>query len=687
MGSSKAIRHPQASPIVDCTMDPSHKSSARVEVQLGQVGVGEVFDVKDVYATSESLCDCCVTWDEVKPFGRDLEEVQMAKKERDAYAIVCGRHPHAGETWRTQLIWINNTDLKSALSDVFEGYPSVDCESPELCFERPFVPFVHRWQKFLQTEADEMDLALRENLGLLRQVLESEMEDTFRDLKVFEDTGYISFDNLKLAFVPGEVVMHTQGEITAGLLRGIKLITSTDNKDVCYRFKINHVDWDGLSCGVKVRPLDLEHFDGTRRLVDMAIVPMRCHPDSQSITDRLIARGRKFESLRGQHYMSYNGRLGQMYHTQNHLDWDEDSKIALRERVMIDGGYVHDEERSAPLPLDPLDSLTSADAIRKDNARSNVHGNYTRDGDFRHIQPERYYPKNVGEPDLTPLTDEQCMLAVPTVSAFAMESKLWCRLNIDSIEEITWNSNAVDKLVLKEAEKKLVLGFVSANQSVRFDDFVPGKGKGLIMLLCGPPGTGKTFTAETVSEHLERPLYRLDVSDLGTSVGDVERRLKSALARCARWNAVLLIDEADVFLEARSTDSLVRNQMVSVFLRHLEYYSGVMILTTNRSLSIDPAFESRVDITLGFSELDEAARAQIWRNFLEKDEGNESLGDDAVAILATMILNGRQIKSAVKTARVLAASEKVPLSVDHIRVVVDLRNKASRLLKGGVHSQ
>lgn len=201
-------------------------------------------------------------------------------------------------------------------------------------------------------------------------------------------------------------------------------------------------------------------------------------------------------------------------------------------------------------------------------------------------------------------------------------------------------------------------------------------------------------------------MYRLGVSDLGVSVADVERRFKCALTRCARWNAVLLIDEADVFLETRSTDSLVRNQMVSgecppkhrilsqvanavlvVFLRHMEYYSGVLILTTNRYLSIDPAFESRVDITLGFSELDEAARAQIWRNFLEKDEGNEGLGDDAIAILATMILNGRQIKSAVKTARVLAASEKVPLSVDHIRVVVDLRNKASRLLKEGIHSQ
>jgi len=103
------------------------------------------------------------------------------------------------------------------------------------------------------------------------------------------------------------------------------------------------------------------------------------------------------------------------------------------------------------------------------------------------------------------------------------------------------------------------------------------------MLLCGPPGVGKTLTAESgkiaaphmkvssdvltlftlVSEHLKRPLYKLGINDLGISVSGVEVNLKTALDRCSRWNAVLLIDEAEVFLEKRSVNSLERNELVS----------------------------------------------------------------------------------------------------------------------------
>jgi hypothetical protein len=66
-----------------------------------------------------------------------------------------------------------------------------------------------------------------------------------------------------------------------------------------------------------------------------------------------------------------------------------------------------------------------------------------------------------------------------------------------------------------------------------------------------------------VAEQIQQPLYRLSAGDLGTSASTVEEGLKQTLDRCAHWNCVLLVDEADVFLEARSTDSLQRNELVS----------------------------------------------------------------------------------------------------------------------------
>ncbi|KAF7554145.1 hypothetical protein G7Z17_g3101 [Cylindrodendrum hubeiense] len=697
MGYSKSAGQPENHYVPDthyipaCYLNPQHKIPVPLdEMEYEPVdSVGEICDIKSIWATSKSLCDCCVTWGDAMPFGKDPEHLQVAKDERNTHAIVCGHHP-TGDTWVVQYIWVNNPDVKAALSSVFEGYPSVDCTSTELRFAKPFIPFAHRWKQFIELVENEFDPLLHDNLRLLHQILERELKETFKELRAFEDTGCVSFDILPLAFKPGEIILNKEDGVTvAALLRDVDRISSIDQKDVCYRFRGSQLDWDGMKCGVRKGSFQLEHFTGTRHLADMDILPLRCHPESEIITERLIARGRKFESLRGKHFLYYDGKARDLLRAISGHDWGQGTMTRVTERVMVDAKYFYDNERNSPAPLECLSGLDPRYVLKKPPPKPNAFRRMISEDDdsFHHIQGEIYEPEENEEPDYSPLTDEQCLLAVSGVFGFALESKLWCRFSVDNLKKISWNSDAIDNLVINDAEKKLILSFVSANQAADFDDFVPGKGKGLVMLLAGPPGTGKTLTAETVSEHLKRPLYRLGVSDLGTKVHDVEANLKCALRRCALWNAILLVDESDVFLETRSTDSLERNQMVSVFLRLLEYYDGVMILTTNRYLTIDPAFESRVDVILSFPELDEPSRAQIWRNFLQKDEAVTALGEEAISILANVPLNGRQIKSAVKTARVLAAGEGVLLNVEHIRIVVRLRNRAARLLGSGYPSQ
>jgi len=88
-------------------------------------------------------------------------------------------------------------------------------------------------------------------------------------------------------------------------------------------------------------------------------------------------------------------------------------------------------------------------------------------------------------------------------------------------------------------------------------------GKGIIILLCGPPGVGKTLTAEAVAEKSRTPLYVLSAGDLGTNPAKVDAALTEALECCQMWNAALMLDEADVFLESRSAVSLDRNELVS----------------------------------------------------------------------------------------------------------------------------
>lgn len=127
---------------------------------------------------------------------------------------------------------------------------------------------------------------------------------------------------------------------------------------------------------------------------------------------------------------------------------------------------------------------------------------------------------------------------------------------------------------------------------------VKGKGRGLIILLHGVPGVGKTSTAETIADATGRPLLSVTCGDIGENAAEIEKNLEQIFTNSHRWGCVLLLDEAEVFLAKRNLEDLKRNAMVSVFLRVLEYYSGILFLTTNRVGTIDEAFKSRIQISL-----------------------------------------------------------------------------------------
>lgn len=146
---------------------------------------------------------------------------------------------------------------------------------------------------------------------------------------------------------------------------------------------------------------------------------------------------------------------------------------------------------------------------------------------------------------------------------------------------------------------------------------------------------------------------------------------------------MLLLDEADVFMEARSTADLDRNKLVAIFLRLLEYFEGIMFLTTNRLENMDAAFESRIHLTLNYAELDKTSRRHVWATFLERSSQTKHsnvghFADAELEKLSKVPLNGRQIKNVLKTAQLLASKYDECLGMGHLETVLKLRKANER---------
>jgi AAA+ superfamily predicted ATPase len=254
------------------------------------------------------------------------------------------------------------------------------------------------------------------------------------------------------------------------------------------------------------------------------------------------------------------------------------------------------------------------------------------------------------------------LLCPPYIYGYSLEMKEWCKFFVDNILPVEWESNPMNALILPEAQRRLIRSLVTSHtfpDQARDESAL--KGKGLILLLHGSPGSGKTLTAELVAEQTKRPLLKLSTGELGAWGERISHELKKLLTYASIWHAIVLIDEADVFLEARRSgpEQFEQNNLVAVFLKQLEYFQGILFLTSNRVGVFDPAIRSRIHLALQYEAPDEARRMLLWKQKLQEipnEIADLDLTKDIKA-LAVPAMNGREISNAVNTAKTLAAAE------------------------------
>jgi SpoVK/Ycf46/Vps4 family AAA+-type ATPase len=216
-------------------------------------------------------------------------------------------------------------------------------------------------------------------------------------------------------------------------------------------------------------------------------------------------------------------------------------------------------------------------------------------------------------------------------------------------------------------------------QQVKYQHIVYGQwgfgrklslGKGLNALFSGPPGTGKTMTAEVIANELGLDLYKIDLSQVVSKyIGETEKSLNRIFTSAEQTNAILFFDEADALFgkrsEVKDAHDRYANIEIAYLLQKMEEYEGITILTTNLVQNLDEAFTRRIRFIIEFPFPDVENRLEIWRHAFPK-ETPVSSDVNFAAIAQQFKLAGGNIRNIALSAAFLAAEAGQSVNMAHL---------------------
>ncbi|OJD30509.1 aaa family atpase [Diplodia corticola] len=463
-----------------------------------------------------------------------------------------------------------------------------------------------------------------------------------------------------------------------------------DEFKIPFRVGLHCTDYDGsyFSPYFGAATFTFRDFKGEKPIMELEFYPADFDPNYATRRQYLIDRGRKFLELLQPSHRYYNGL------TLNEDPEDIDGEVVVDPRTCVEmepENMVFDDEGLSRIKF----SNQSAEFYEATGCGDESCSGCTNNWDDNLLEykyyddylPEEHGLQTIWASDAkSKITDEHLVYMPRDIPGFVLRTRTWKWLDIELIKRVEEQEQeerlGFEELVINQKHKDMVLALVRSHHSgPRAEaggsmDLVRGKGRGLIILLHGAPGVGKTSTAETVAAYTKRPLYPITCGDIGEKADQVEKTLEKHFQLAHKWGCVLLLDEADVFLAKRTEGDVQRNALVSVFLRTLEYYSGILFLTTNRLGVIDEAFHSRIKMSFFYDNLNWERSRKIWRNCLNKikranDKASntddqlmvECVDEDAILDFAHAHFeanrrlsqwNGRQIRNAFQTAIALA---------------------------------
>ncbi|KAK3903634.1 hypothetical protein C8A05DRAFT_43158 [Staphylotrichum tortipilum] len=479
------------------------------------------------------------------------------------------------------------------------------------------------------------------------------------------------------------------------------------------------VDHDGSNYKLVSLSFDIDYFDGEKDIRTLTMYPIRFAADSEKLLSESRELGSKFTQCISQRHVSYKAWTLVSDGLGRHAN--ENAKGSpVTSPDFIDGDVIIDFQESfnaqprwkfAHYGL--VSSKWSSDVtISRDKfpillwdgpSRTELKYEWPNavvcDDDIDYIDATAFQKKDpYGTVGLDEPRPEDLVLLPRRLCGYGLRERKFIYLDVDKAKVGREKIDAFSYLQIDAGNNEMIRCLLEdhfatkqarkmAQRDIPGQDPIPGKGRSLVFLLHGPPGVGKTATVEAVALEYEKPLFSITSGDLGSTPDAVESSLTEIFHLANVWDCVLLLDEADVFLEEREKSNLKRNAVVSVFLRVLEYYSGVLFLTTNRPGQLDEAIKSRVHCALLYRTLDLDQTLKVFRTNIQQLKLIQSRLDQAAAdtgqpprqriqpdepgILAFAEKhwgthdsdergrwNGRQIRNAFVSAAALARREK-----------------------------
>lgn len=441
-----------------------------------------------------------------------------------------------------------------------------------------------------------------QQLDILLLLLKEEFKPVAERLKHAIVHGRIPRDLLQFYFQKNQQFYYLDDNNDFDAFRLIS--TYYDDFDQTFTLNGEGAYWNGTKWVTLERGRMVKLAEGSLILADFRTSKM-----TPEICERLMERGRKYVSLAGVHHRHYRGR-----------------------RIMIDRlgwntfGYNHADDSPFPFPL----------LQDRSKARNND--------------------------DILPVPEDNIALFPRFMPGFDLERKTWSLFDVDEVEPIKFNENAWKHIVLDESSKDVIEGVVGAFDFSK-EAMTDEEQTGLVILLHGPSGTGKTATVEAIAEHFRRPLYSLAACSLPLDVTLLVDTLTSRLDAARSWNAIVLIEAGDILMQTQRHEPIMEEHIrISTILEFFEQHRCIVFVTARTTCS---AYMSHFAMTIQYPELDGDSRQTMWSNMLSGEANKISRRD--IEELSRVAVNGRAMRNIHTTAKALARSSKQPLSLCHLK--------------------